>query len=616
MSAPRSGPEARSHSMRGAGVQERPSLQAERLGGGTDVDQSAPCAPASARTPPRWRRPRRGSARTRARSRSVPGSGGCHVRLGDRHRLVAQRVGEQRDAGGGDRPASSVRGARARRPPLDRGCRIAVALAGAESWPSEETACLAAGVGEEDRRRRRRRARAAHRERPCGSPSVPLSETTTGERPARPSAVRRARAARIAGELGRRVGVGAVAEHEVEEQHAARRVGGLGGDPLHPQRGSIIGCARPWVSASSPKSMTTCPSSRRSGPRPRSGRSGMLDRMSPSSASATSIASSASVPPQKRPRSDAARGRRGVLARAAACGQLRHGDALGRRGTPRRGGEVWPPGPERRPVDRQAEPGGIRLDVGEHRSVRRLGDEDERSVAGSCGERGERLPGGAAGDRGRKVAAADAEAVADAHPGGVEQAHRPAGRRCRRPRRCRPDPGRTTLAKPRPTPPTTRGAAVGPHDEHARGGGGVLEAHLVLDGHVVGEEHDRQAGVDRVERLGRSRAGPGTETRARSAPRPADGAAERARRGRVAAAARRPRPPRSPASALDRGERGLAERRRRTRSADGDDEVVGARASGRSKPMPRRTSRLSSVAIATWAAVDAVGRRRRSATPA
>ena len=39
------------------------------------------------------------------------------------------------------------------------------------------------------------------------------------------------------GQLPGRVGVGPVAEDEVEEEHAARPVGSLGGDPLHPQGG-------------------------------------------------------------------------------------------------------------------------------------------------------------------------------------------------------------------------------------------------------------------------------------------------------------------------------------------------------------------------------------------
>ena len=41
--------------------------------------------------------------------------------------------------------------------------------------------------------------------------------------------------------------------------------------------GSIIGCARPWVSRSSPKSIITCPAACRSGPSAHSGSSGVLD---------------------------------------------------------------------------------------------------------------------------------------------------------------------------------------------------------------------------------------------------------------------------------------------------------------------------------------------------
>ena len=45
------------------------------------------------------------------------------------------------------------------------------------------------------------------------------------------------------------------------------------------------------------------------------------------------------------------------------------------------------------------------------------------------------------------------------------------------------------------------GAAVGAHDQDVRGRGGVLEPDLVLDGHVVREEHHGDAAVDRIERL-------------------------------------------------------------------------------------------------------------------
>ena len=62
--------------------------------------------------------------------------------------------------------------------------------------------------------------------------------------------------------------------------------------------GSIIGCARPTVRASSPKSITTWPGADRSVPRSSSGSSGVLERMSPSTGAARSIASSASVPPE------------------------------------------------------------------------------------------------------------------------------------------------------------------------------------------------------------------------------------------------------------------------------------------------------------------------------
>src|SRR6185312_13372656 len=68
--------------------------------------------------------------------------------------------------------------------------------------------------------------------------------------------------------------------------------------------GSIIGCARPRVSSSEPKSIMLWPAAvSESGGSAQSGRNGMLDRIGPSSALAISIASSHNVPPKNSPRS-------------------------------------------------------------------------------------------------------------------------------------------------------------------------------------------------------------------------------------------------------------------------------------------------------------------------
>ena len=62
-------------------------------------------------------------------------------------------------------------------------------------------------------------------------------------------------------------------------------------------------------------------------------------------------------------------------------------------------------------------------------------------------------------------------------------------------------PWRTALAAEGGDAADDGGAAVGAHDQDVRGRGGVLEPDLVLDGHVVREEHHGDAAVDRVERL-------------------------------------------------------------------------------------------------------------------
>ena len=147
--------------------------------------------------------------------------------------------------------------------------------------------------------------------RPCGSPLGPgQRRRRPGARgpPRRPS---RGRLDRV-GELGRRVRVGAVAEHEVEQQHPARRVGGLDRDPLEPQRRvdhRVRPPARHRVVAEVDDDVAGVAQVRA---QREIRRSGMLDRTSPSDSAATSIASSARVPPQKSPRRNRARLRGGT----------------------------------------------------------------------------------------------------------------------------------------------------------------------------------------------------------------------------------------------------------------------------------------------------------------
>ena len=137
---------------------------------------------------------------------------------------------------------------------------------------------------------------------PCGSFSTPVRETTTGS--SRPSSAARATAAVIAS-ASSSAGCGWAPYPRTRSSSSTPQVGSALSVAIRSRRrvGSIIGWARPWVRPSSPKSMTTWESLRRSAPRASSGDSGMLDRIGPRAAPATSIASSASVPPQNRPRS-------------------------------------------------------------------------------------------------------------------------------------------------------------------------------------------------------------------------------------------------------------------------------------------------------------------------
>ena len=87
-------------------------------------------------------------------------------------------------------------------------------------------------VGQEDRRAGRRAAPSACRRGSCGS-SLRCAHSDTTTASSRPSSRPSARGVdERRRELGGRVGVGAVTEHDVEQQHRAARVGGLGRDPV------------------------------------------------------------------------------------------------------------------------------------------------------------------------------------------------------------------------------------------------------------------------------------------------------------------------------------------------------------------------------------------------
>ena len=193
MSAPRIGPDARSQSSGGPACRKVPALEPERLGGRTHVDERRPSRGVIRSSAVRWPSTRRGSPMTRARSPRCPPSAAAMVSV-TRHRLVAQRVGEQGHPGG-----------RHDRVGLEQAVQRPVARVDARhrALPARSSAVPGGGgVGQEHRRRRRRRALRHCASRPCGSPSVPVSDTTTagpGRRRGRSREPRTASASSAAG---------------------------------------------------------------------------------------------------------------------------------------------------------------------------------------------------------------------------------------------------------------------------------------------------------------------------------------------------------------------------------------------------------------------------------
>ena len=137
------------------------------------------------------------------------------------------------------------------------------------------------------------------------------------------------------------------------------------------------------------------------------------------------------------------------------------------------------------------------------------------------------------------------------------------------------EPGPHDVGEPEGDPTDVGRAAVGAHDQHVGVGRGVLEAHLVVDGDVVGEQHHAQARGDGVEGLGHGVLA-GHRDDGQGRPRARCGRAEGAGRHLVvtASAAR-------VAGSAQRRER-IGDRRQpgiqtvRVVGPDGDDEVVGA----------------------------------------
>ena len=177
-------------------------------------------------------------------------------------------------------------------------------------------------------------------------------------------------------------------------------------------------------------------------------------------------------------------------------------------------------------------------------------------------------------------------------------------------------PGWTTLAKPRPRPPTTAVPQSGPVTSSLLLSGGPLERDLLLDRHVVAEDHHVVARLDGVHRLDegvraghrdqRDRVGPATTAARRNAAPWSAAAPPRWARSRGGwTRVERPLHARP----------GPSSREPPSASRTATTMSLGVASAGTSKPISVSTSTLSAVAIATWAAAHARRRPGRPGSP-
>ena len=502
---------------RRAGVQELTGLEPEHLGGRRDVDERG------LDLEHRGQRAGVGVGAQRVgghRDQVVLGAGHrrAPVDAGDRHGLGLDGGGEQvgadgDDGGGGVHQAPPPRSSTARRaaPALDR-WTSAPAPASCAAWRSRSCgSCGGADQGDHDG----------------------LGHLGDGRR-----------------EQGGRVGLGAVAEHDVEQQHAGGLVVGQLREVLEPQ-GRVdhrVGAAGGvGVVAEVGEGVPAIPSGTSVGPR---------------RSSATIRASEQLVPPTKSPcsrwpgppRWATAGTRTGQVGTSRPSRRSTASVAAVRSGRP---------GPSSASSTGVPERGDVRLDRGGDLGGRWLGDEDDQLDGLVDVEAAQGLAGGQPADLGGQVASADAERRGHADARVVEQRRAAAGSRCRTRRRCRPGPGCDDVGEAEAEAADDGGAAVGPHHQQAALGRDPLERDLLLDRHVVAEQHHVGAGVERVHRLdgragaGRRRPGPAPSGVARSAAAEVRGGASapsplRRRTGGV----RRP-----PATGRRRRGRGRARRR-------------------------------------------------------
>ena len=323
--------------------------------------------------------------------------------------------------------------------------------------------------------------------------------------------------------------------------------------------------------------------------------------MSPSSAAAISIASSQSVPPANRPRSAPPGVGAGWPSQDHGSAQLPPTASTACRATSVRS-LVWPsPGPSR------ASSTGVPSDPAY--------DVISAATAGSGGLDTSTISS-VAGSSSSRASAARVErprtAADRSRPPTPRQWLTPTSRVSSMHMTCwapvplaatsPTGPGRTALAKPSPTPPTTAVPQSGPITSRPRAAASSLSRTSASTGTLsLKTSTDRPAPSASIASV--KACGPGTETRARSAP-PVRRAADATVRG-AGPSPPSPSPPVEPAEAAARACSSAA----RARSAASPSAArtattrsFGPASAGAAKPMPRSRSRLSSVPIATWAA--------------
>ena len=450
ISAPRSGPEARSQAIGGPACRNWPRLQAEQLGRRRDVDQRGLDAEH------RGERLRVGVAAQRVGGARWPGRPRCRASAGaSRPRVTSTAWAATASANRSAPTLTTVVGrwSSGASEQLDR-------AAGGRGVGQVD---LGAGVGE----------RAHLAARPCGSAAVPTTATTTGWSRPRRSPGRAAAAgsgsapwpsttsSRITPVRGSAAARARCVEPQRRVDHRVRPARGAGR-----RRRSRPSCARRWRA-------------RRPGRRRGElGVSGMLLRIGPSSSVAISIASSHSVPPTNRPRSSRppasgsaapGTGQVGYVAAEAAQHRLGGGGQVGlaaARAARTRPGCPAPrrtPGSRRRPrrpaawrPPRSARPRGPRRAGAAPRGWRAPRTSADRSRPPTPSA--EPTPTPAWSSRREQLLAAGAGRGDDADragAGGVGEAE--------------------------PEAADDRGAAVGAHHQQAALGGGPLERDLLLE---------------------------------------------------------------------------------------------------------------------------------------